>query len=734
MPTVFLNAEEKLKGQLSMRKAEFFNGFASNLLGETIIILLATHFAASNVVLGYLSSALFVSGIILPWIPRFLNNKNFERAHFTVWLLRGVFSLAYIGLFWLSGNLAVVLIVATYSMFCLFRVIGITLNDFSMKSISSLKNRGKVFAEVSLIYQGSSLLAKIISIIITSISALSGLLGLMILPQFGILANFFSSYWYLKIPCRRNFKYNPKRSLWVIMGEMFKQKNTRRKVILKWITQSIYVVMAMSVPFLKNVVGMSSSMVLFFTVIASCAMILASFVCGRIADRMGSKPLIIIFSIMLLIVIGAWIAVPHTAEIEIFFFLGFAYNFLLTLIILLVQRLVASIIPDDEAIPFNSMVNFGIGISAFISGILAGVLVSPGTLIFENFVWGNEYSLTFLLALAYGIFALILAIGLKETKSYTTQQAFHAIFTMRGLKAFTMIGKIDKTKDPLKRKILLFNLGTNFTGIATEELRARLASPYSVEKQEIIRALADKPRKALVKELSKIALDDDSYVQMDAIVALGSYKGNQIAIDTLQKLLDCRWSQVRSQASRSLSQITDARVFDRKIEDLSKISRHIDEEIDYIIAKNNIDDEGLFLRDFWVAVKNQRSSGYRQTRYSVLAGCLHFGTEKLSRFYEILNSGSKEDFLEDFLSDARDVEEIDSNYDSLFQYFIDENWVKVFEFCISLIKKAQIDYNQRFYNLRIGLLEAENIPIESFDIQDMVAFLYFSYALKKNSK
>ena len=108
-----------------------------------------------------------------------------------------------------------------------------------------------------------------------------------------------------------------------------------------------------------------------------------------------------------------------------------------------------------------------------------------------------------------------------------------------------MIERLGKTKDPTKRRELLLSLGSNLNNLATSELREILANPFSPDKEEAIKSLGEKPRKDLEDDLIRVAEDDDSYVQLDAIAALGSYKGEKSRA-TLEQLLEGRWSSVRS--------------------------------------------------------------------------------------------------------------------------------------------------------------------------------------------
>ena len=70
MKTKYLSKEEREEGLQHYLNWATFNGFGFSFLGDTIVYLLAIHFGASNTQLGYISSIIHVSGIILLFLPR----------------------------------------------------------------------------------------------------------------------------------------------------------------------------------------------------------------------------------------------------------------------------------------------------------------------------------------------------------------------------------------------------------------------------------------------------------------------------------------------------------------------------------------------------------------------------------------------------------------------------------------------------------------------------------------
>ena len=66
--TKYLSEAEKQQGRKHMYRQEVFNGIAYSLLGDTIVYLLAIYFGAGNLALGYIASASYIAGIVLPFV------------------------------------------------------------------------------------------------------------------------------------------------------------------------------------------------------------------------------------------------------------------------------------------------------------------------------------------------------------------------------------------------------------------------------------------------------------------------------------------------------------------------------------------------------------------------------------------------------------------------------------------------------------------------------------------
>ncbi|MFA5446911.1 MAG: MFS transporter [Sphaerochaeta sp.] len=735
--TRYLSEGEKRIGRKHLYLQELYNGVAYSLLGDTIIYLFAIHFAASNIALGYISAAAYLTGIVLPFVTWIFNGKNHIKVQAGVWAMRGLVCLLYIGLYFLSGTSAVVLLLIVYTLFNLFRMVGIALHDSTIRTVSSASNRGRIVAGVNTAYHSSSIVVRILTTIVLSIERFAGLLGLLVLQVFGVAANLLAARQMSLIPSRTNIVHKKGRNVGVIFSEAMKDASMRRRLILRWLSLAVSVVFALTIPFLQIELGLSNALVVAYSVILSLAVMVASYISRQFSDRLGSRPLVFFATLFSMLTFVIWILITPNVSMLWFFVLGFFTNFFVSLISILTFRLVTQVMPDEGTVPFNAMVNFVIAILALVVGLLSGVLadlapVARSIFVIEDYTLGNGYTFVFLFALLLTAVELLFSVRLKEIGAYSSQAAAQVLFSRHGLRAVSMIEKLERTTDPAKRRLLMLTLGGNFHNLATSELRQILASPFSPDKLEAVRTLADRPRKALLDDLIRVAKDDDSFVQLDAIAALGSYRKEERAREALLALvLHGRWASVRSMASKSLARVSEGTEYLSLINELSHSARHIDETIDYLVAKQIMDRSGSYLTEFFISIDQGRSPTFRQTRYAVIASMIKFDSPRLALIYERMNLGNK-DYLSTFLSEARDLALIDLNYSKILNWFAGGDWEAVRTLCIQILEGSDVSFNERYDHLKIGLLKAKTMDIEVFDIQDMLALLYFSYSLGKN--
>ncbi|MBI9098793.1 MAG: HEAT repeat domain-containing protein [Spirochaetaceae bacterium] len=731
MLTKFLSEEERKNGESRVYKFQALNGMGFNFMGETPVYLLAIHFGASNIELGYISSVIFLTGFILVGLPRLLAGMNLIKVQSTAWFLRGLFVLLYLVLFFMEGRPAVLLILIVYTLFCSARMVGVVIWNPLIKMVTTSQNRGEVLAQGNIANQSASVVSKLISFIITSIQFFSGVAGLLLLQVFGVLLNTSAALQLRRVPCRETVEYHKSRNLFVIFIESLKDEKRRFPLLLKWVSIAVMVLNGLTIVFVRKEAGFTANFVFLYTMVIALANIFSGLFARTFADRIGSRPLLIGMNILLFLTFVIWILLPLSGNTSIpilfYFILGFFSNFFLLSTNVLIARVLVNTMPEKDTFGYNAMINFIMAFFSFFSGILGGLLIDRGQS--SPIKLPNSFSYLFLLILVLTLVLIILSLLITDRGSLTAKETAGILFSLEGLRAYSYIGKLNTTEDPVIKKTVILSISQNDAPIATEEMRSIIASPLSSEKGEVLKSLFNHPRVELLKDLLKEAADYGSYHQAKAIFALGAY-GEKDVEELLLKLLQSPDPAVRSNAAKSLGRIGHKASLNL-IRQMASEADQAWDKINYLIALKNMDPEGLIFRGIFKESSSFSRGKFRQTYYSLTADLLDMKPQ-LSLIYSSKNL-KKGDGLRDFLEQTRDLMNFYDHHRDLIQWFDRGEWISIGEFCRkSLTNSKELQSAEPLFHLKEAVIN-ESLSFtanESHSVyDDALACVYFTYQI-----
>lgn len=234
MKTHFLSQDEREFGRKNYFSFSILNGLGFGFLADTTIYLLAIYFNASNIQLGYISSLIYLSGIFLVITPKLFSGKNLITIFFWAWFLRGVVCLINAAVLFVSNQIAIAIILTSYTFFCIFRIIGTSLTNPVIQMVSTTSNLGNVLTHSNAYTNLGSILGRIRSFIIVSISYMKGLAGLMVLQGAGFIFNTIASSFVKKIPCREKIEESNGQNIFMLLFKNIKNKNKLLPMIFYW--------------------------------------------------------------------------------------------------------------------------------------------------------------------------------------------------------------------------------------------------------------------------------------------------------------------------------------------------------------------------------------------------------------------------------------------------------------------------------------------------------------------
>lgn len=741
MRTKYLTEDERREGRKRIYHFQTFNGIGFNFMGATPVYLLAIHFGANNLELGYISSVLFLTGIILVILPRLLAGKNLIKVQATAWFLRGIVILFYLLLFKLQGKYAIWLILIVYTLFSGARMVGMAVWNTLVRMVSDPGGRGKVIAQSNILNQTASVVARLVSAVVTTFQYFSGIIGILILQVLGVIFNTAAVLQLRKIPCRETVEYTKGRNVFVILHDSIKHRERRYPLLLKWFVVSIIVLNGLIIPFIRKEAGFSSNYVFLYSLVMAVAVIMSGLFARTFADRIGSRPLLIGMSLLLAASYSLWMALPVSDNsgglpVVIFYILGFFTNFFLMASNILISRVIVNTMPEDESIGYNAMVNFVTAIFSAAAGVLGGFLINWGQT--SSFHLFNIYSYLFVFSVLMSFILVFLSMHLIDKGSLTGRETAAILFSFEGLKAYIDIGKMKGTSDPVKKRTVLLSISENEAPAATEELKHILASPLSSSKGEVIKSLFRHPRPALLPELLKEAADYGSYHQLKAIFALGAYPDPGVE-KLLLKLLDDPDPSIRSNAAKSLGRIGNKSSF-KSIQSLALKASSAWDRINYLIALKNMDDTGKYLEGIFTEGARDAKGIFRQTYYSLCAD-LYEMKPSLTDIYRTSNL-KLGDGLKTFLESTRDHELFYLRHKELITWFRRGNWSSLRRFCIESLNSKENtaeDFPEYLEALKAGIILYSKKTEPAFSenkraaYDDALAAVYFTYQILKLS-
>ena len=414
--------------------------------------------------------------------------------------------------------------------------------------------------------------------------------------------------------------------------------------------------------------------------------------------------------------------------------LGFFTHFFLGSNNILITRLIFQIMPEDENVGYNSMINFFIAVFALFFGFAGGWLIDLGQG-FTLFELPNRYSLMFLLDAVLGIVVFGLALHVKESGSLSSRDTADIFLSIDGFRAYMAISKLDRIKNPTKRKTVLLSIGMNANSIATSEITSILSSPLTSAKAEMIKALFDHPRPALLPYLMEEAESDDSYNRIEALFALGAYSGKQVEQFLLKIFREDPDPLIRSNAAKSLGRV-HCRAALPEIREQMQNTKKLRERMNYIIGLKNLDPSGSYLRDIFEAGCEGQGWRYRQTIYSLYAEMVG-AYPSLADIYKLKNQkiGSG---IRDFLDETRDIPGFFTFHKELVNSFMKESWAPVWAVSRDLLERCEVtgwvacikEAILTFINRAEGGLTAAATGVTYVpDYDDALAVVYFTYTV-----
>jgi hypothetical protein len=678
----FLSRREKQKGCKSYLLYTFVNGLSYSFLAETMIYLLAMHYGAGNMQLGYISSAVYLTGVVIFFVPILFRNVRIIRLFFVAWLLRGLVSFAY-GLSPLVDEAgAVWLIIGVYTFYCLLRNTAYPMNHVIQGYITKPSERGRYSSKVIMVLYASMTLSRLMSFSTLTLFGSRELEGIFCLLLLGIVLNTGASMAITRIPIKQRVQGKSFKEAFSSFWGYLTDPQHRVLILLYCSGMSLFVIFGFTVPFLRRILDVPSNLIFIFTTLNFAGVILTSRLIRPYLDRFGSKPLLIICNLIILGLSLLWVMVPTGLPLYIFFGMGVFSMAFLGLNRLLLDRLIINSIPGDDRIGFTGTLAVVFSFYSLLIGMAGGFLAD----VYTEFDFGvnHEFGLTFVLMAVTALANVIFSVLLKEKGCLSASQFINLFVHPDNLKTIQRLEKLKNSNDATQTEMILIELEADPTNPATREIQTRMKQPGLRDKEMIIRSLFTNPRPELEEDLIREALDPYSWWRQSAIFSLGAYGSSQTK-HTLHRIFrETPSPYIRSVAAKSMARIGDFSFLGQINELLDRSDLDVRSYVNLVIAVSMMEHDGAYWMKIFRLLKDIPSHRFQQSL--LIIGSKRSGFEPpLEDFFFELNMGIKDGF-QSLFEDLVDFGIGDEEYEELKVLCDKEDYYGIWSFSRAMCK------------------------------------------------
>ncbi len=291
----------------------------------------------------------------------------------------------------------------------------------------------------------------------------------------------------------------------------------RRPGVIRFVTllAANSFIASMVVPFLvvyvKQVYGLGDNIAMLLTAVGSVGAIVMGLVSGFVIDRVGAKPLMMLFTVVSLItVILISVAPPLATSTALWLYLG-AIFFCATFGINGAGTAQAvyyyTLTPPADRLNLGILAFLITGIPATV-GSFAGGAVLDGLANFTSLTTADAYRIYFGSLVAAFVGILLLTASLERLGAYRVQDVVGIFTSPRELRALSLLHRLKESTTAASDQSLIERLGSAQSRLATPDLLRTLKSPRFAVRAEALDALSQVPlteelKRALIAEVEQ---------------------------------------------------------------------------------------------------------------------------------------------------------------------------------------------------------------------------------------
>ncbi len=317
--------------------------------------------------------------------------------------------------------------------------------------------------------------------------------------------------------------------------------------------------------FMQEEVGLSTGNVVWLQNGTLLGGLLSGYLWGWLADRYGSKPVMMSGISLQVLLPVFWLLMPRQSDWSLRFALGIALLQGLASIgweIGSMRLRFVSVVPPEKKRDYMALYFAWIGIVGGLGQLVGGWLLDTFKVISGQFLFFalDSYTILFLVSLVLPILAGVLLRNVRADSAVTTGEFAAMFFRGNPFMAMESLIRYHRAKDERAAVSVTERLGRTQSPLTVDELLEALSDPRFYVRFEAIVSIARRaPDVRLMAALVKVLEGDEPALSTVAAWALGRI-GDERAIEPLREGLGARYRSVQAHCARSLGSLGDKEI------------------------------------------------------------------------------------------------------------------------------------------------------------------------------
>jgi HEAT repeat protein len=491
-----------------------FNSFSYTLLAGSIITLFALRLSATSTFIGILNALVYVAFFFLPLGKLLARRFAIIRIYSIAWIVRAVGMAPLLIAPYLASTgqseFALQLTLMGVLAFHISRGIGMIGNNPVLNDLSYGPDRSSYMTQIQVINNAVGMISNF------AIALLLGrdppLFLYAVIIACGIIGGVASGFMLKNIPEPQvNVHKSTEENFFTILKESSKQPSFKQFIVLLLLLALVSgIARVFIVVYSREVFKQDDGMVSLYAVFGGLGSMMIGFIVKFLIDRVGAKPLFICCTIISLISMIPVVLFPAGAVdnlIPVILYLSFLFfimNFGFIGAEGIAQTYFLALIPEKYMLDMGIVYFFCFAIAGSGGSLLAGIFLDLCT----SFNLGifNSYKILYGILIVLTIIVLLLQRTLVLLGALSLKSTIEVLFSLRDLKAITLLDRLNKTNDSQEEEAILDALHDTPSQLSIHELLDRVSSPLLSTRQEAIRAMETLPM--LTGDAEKALMND----------------------------------------------------------------------------------------------------------------------------------------------------------------------------------------------------------------------------------